>query len=126
LILVAGAVLAVSATCTDDPAGVVPQAGTLTLVLATPNADDGALVFEVGGPPIDSATAASPSLRLFSHHAGGSTLVGVGAVASGPLVTLHVPDIGAAAEYSARVLDVADRRDTLRASISGYSVTVTR
>jgi hypothetical protein len=126
LILLTAAVLAVSSTCADGPA-VVPQAGTLSLLLATPNVDDGAVLFEVSGPPIDSATAVGPSLRLFTHQADGSRLVGVvaGPITSGPLLTLYVRDTGAVAAYTARVLEVADRLDSLRASLTGYTATVT-
>jgi hypothetical protein len=39
-----------------------------------------------------------------------------------------VPDAGAAAAagYTGRVLEVADRQDVLRASLAGYALTVTR
>jgi hypothetical protein len=35
-----------------------------------------------------------------------------------------VPDIGAAAGYTARLVKVADRQDTLRGSLTGYGLTV--
>jgi hypothetical protein len=84
------------------------------------------LLFEVSGPPIDGARAVSGSLQLFTRRVGTSTLAGVvvGAVANGTLVTLQVPDVGAAAGYSARVIDVADRHDALRASLTGYALAV--
>jgi hypothetical protein len=99
----------------------------LVVRLATPHGDDGAMTFEVNGGPIDSATALNGSLRLFTRRAAGSTVVGavVGTLANGAVVTLHVPNVGAAASYTAIVLEVADREDALRASLAGYALTVT-
>ncbi len=98
------AALSVGAACSDNPTGGGARAGTLTLRLTTPHADDGAMTFEVSGAPIDSATA--------------------GNLANGAVVTLHVPDVGAAASYTANVLEVADRQDALRPSLAGYALTV--
>jgi acetyltransferase-like isoleucine patch superfamily enzyme len=83
------------------------------------------MLFDVSGPPIDSVTASNASLQLFTRRAG-STIGGavVGVVANGALVTLHVPDVRTAAGYTARVLEVADRQDALRASLAGYALTV--
>jgi hypothetical protein len=84
------------------------------------------MLFEVSGPAIDSALATNPSLRLFAQRVDGSRVVGVvmGAVAPGAVVALRVPDVGAAGQYTARVLEVADRQDALRASLTGYALTV--
>jgi hypothetical protein len=83
-------------------------------------------VFAVSGPPIDSATAADSSLRVFIRRTGRSTIIGavVGDLAGGPVVTLRVPDIRLAAGYTARVLEVADRGNVLRASLTGYALSV--
>ncbi len=120
------ATLSVGAACSDDPTGGTVPPGTLTLRLTTPHADDGAMVFDVSGPPIDSALAGNASLRLFTRRAGSSTVVGavVGALANGAVVTLQVPDVGAAAAYTAQVVEVADRQNALRASLAGYALTV--
>ncbi|HET7040350.1 MAG TPA: hypothetical protein VFH97_10725 [Gemmatimonadales bacterium] len=122
-------VLLVGAACSDEPTGTAPDApqpGTLVLNLTTPHADDGAVMFEVTGPDIDGASAANASLRLFTRQADGG-LVGVvlGVVGGGPVAALQVPDVGAAANYRVRVLEVADRADALRASLTGYAITVT-
>ena len=120
------AALSVGAACSDDPTTGVTQAGTVTLRLTTPHADDGAVLFEVSGGPIDTATAGNASLRLFTRRASGSTIVGVvaGVVTNGAVVTLRVPDVGAAAGYTARVVEVADRQNALRTSLAGYALTV--
>lgn len=126
--LFALAVLFFGVACADDSTGTggPPQAGTLILRLTTPHADDGAVLFELSGPPIDSVVAVSASLRLFMRRASDSTIVAavVGDIADGAVVTLRVPDVGAAAGYTARVLDVADRQNALRASLTGYALTV--
>lgn len=120
------AALLAGAACSDDPIG-APRGGTLTLRLTTPHADDGAVMFDVSGPSIDSALAAGSLLRLFTRRVDGSTVAGVvvGVVSNDAVVTLQVADTGRAAEYTARVLDVADRQNALRASLAGYALTVT-
>jgi len=119
--------LSVSAACSNDPVAVVPHAGTLTLRLTTPHVDDGALTFTLSGPAINNATAANASLRLFTRGSGDATIIGVlvGDLATGAVVTLYVPDVKAVAHYSAHVLEVADRDDALRASLTGYALAVT-
>jgi hypothetical protein len=121
-------VLLLGVACANDVTGGNPQAGTLTVRLTTPHADDGAMTFAVSGPPIDSAVAINASLRLFTRREGGTTVVGavVGALANGAVITVHVPDVGAAARYTATVLEVADRQDALRAALTGYALTVIR
>jgi hypothetical protein len=120
------AVLLLDVACSKDATGGDRQAGTLTLRLTTPHADDGAMTFQVSGAPIDSAFAANGSLRLFTRRDGSSAVVGVvvGVLADGAGMTLHVPDVGATARYAATVLEVADRQDALRTSLAGYALTV--
>jgi len=120
------AALVAGTACSDNPTSGSARAGTLTLRLTTPHADDGAMTFEVSGAPIDGATAVDASLRLFTRRVDGSTMVGaaVGNLANGAVVTLHVPDVGAPARYTATVLEVADRQDALRASLAGYALAV--
>ena len=121
------AALSVSAACSDESITGGPQAGTLSLRLVTPNADDGALQFELSGAPLDTATAGNASLQLFTRRLSDSRVVGVvvGDLANGVLVTLHVPDVSAVAGYTAQVLEVADRGNELRTSLTGYALSVT-
>jgi hypothetical protein len=125
-IFVMAAALSAGAACSDDPTAGATQAGTVMLRLTTPRADDGAVMFEVSGPPIDTAIAVTASVRLFTRRTSGSTMVGVvvGEVTAGAVVTLRVPDVGAGPGYTARVLEVADRQNALRASLTGYALTV--
>ena len=119
------AALLVGVSCSDDPVAGA-RADTVILRLTTPHTDDGAVLFEVSGPAIDSATADNASLRLFTRRVGETTIIGalVGAVTTGAEVTLRVPDGGVAAGYTARVLEVADRQNALRTSLAGYALTV--
>jgi hypothetical protein len=122
------AALLVGAACSNDSTGSVAGAGTLTLRLTTPSSDDGALLFELSGPPIDTTAAANAALQLFTRRTDGSTLIGavVGTLGDGVIVTLQVPDVAAAARYTARLLEVADRQNVLRTSLSGYALSVIR
>lgn len=123
---IVAAIVFVTAACTSDPTGEEQPATVALLRLTSPHIDDGALLFTVTGPPIDSATTANASLRLFTSRVSDTTLVGalVGPVGSGAVVTLH----GASqpARYVARLVEVADRRNFLRESLIGYALTVVR
>lgn len=120
------AALLVGVACADNPTGSAGQGGTLTLRLTTPHSDDGALVFELSGAPVDSLTVSDGSLRLFTRRAGGSIIGAVvGPLANGAIVTLRVPDVRGTG-YTATVVEVADRQDALRASLVGYALTVSR
>ena len=125
-ILVTVATLLIGAACSDESTGAGAGPGTLVLRLTTPHADDGAMLFELSGPPIDSLTAINGSIRLFTRRVDGSTVAGavVGTLANGAVVTLRVPDV-AAGGYTATVREVADRQNALRTSLAGYALTVT-
>ncbi len=115
-----------SAACSDATTSAGTGAGTLVVRLTTPHADDGALLFSVSGPRIDSITVSAGSIRLFTRRGGDSIVAAVvGPLANGAVVHLHVPDVGATG-YTATVMEVADREDALRASLAGYALIVTR
>jgi hypothetical protein len=100
--------------------------GTLTVRLVTPNADDGAILFDITGPapPVD-ITAAVQGAVVHSRIVGNTTRVAVfGSLASGALVKFSVPDVNAAAQYTGQVTEASDRASTLRASVTGYQVTI--
>lgn len=121
------AVALLTAACSDAMTSAGTGAGTLVMRLTTPHTDDGALLFELSGPSIDNVIANDESLRLFTRRDGGS-IVGaiVGTLSTGAIVTMRVPDVSAAASYTATIREVADRQDALRASLAGYALTVTR
>jgi hypothetical protein len=121
------AALLVAAACSDQPTDVGAGPGQLAVRLTTPHADDEALLFEVSGP-VDSVSAARGLLQLFTRRLDDSTVVGavVGPLDNGAIVTLHVPNVSAAAVHVVTVLEVADHEDVLRLSLAGYALTVTR
>jgi hypothetical protein len=132
------AALAFSAACSADGGPMEPpppaespalEPGVLTLRLATPHADDGALLLTLVGPgPItEVAAAAGSAYVVHSRAVDGVTRIAVfGAVAAGDLVRFTVPDVNRAASYSAALLELSDRASALRASTDGYALTVVR
>lgn len=120
----------IGAACTGDSTGTGKPvgSGTLLLQLSTTHTDDGAVLFELTGPAIDTIEAVNASLRLFTRRTSDSTIVGavVGDIAAGSVAILRVPAAGATAAHTVRVLDVADRQNVLRGSLAGYAMTVIR
>jgi hypothetical protein len=123
-ILAAAALLLDGTACGDS--GSPAQPGTLRVSLTTPNIDDGAILFEVSGPAIDTITAVNASYRLFTRRIGNTTVrvVLAGAVASGTVAVFEVPDVDAAGSYTATLTEVADRQNQLRLQLNGYQLQV--
>ena len=129
-ILFALAAVVLGAACAGDSTGSGAPAGRGTLIvrLTTPHTDDGAILFELSGPRIDSVVTVNASLQSFTRRANDSTIVGavIGGVVNGAVVTLQVPDVNASALYTVRIVEVADRENVLRTSLTGYALTVSR
>lgn len=105
-----------------------PTAGEVTLVLKTPNADDGAMAFVVTIPApneISGASAACDGCDVFSTKVSATELRGIvtGDLSAGPVVRLAVSQGGPNQAYHVQVLEVASRQFAARAS-SGYYLTV--
>ena len=106
-----------------------PVPGQLTATLATPSADDRALMLTITGPEaVTGVTAAGAGYAVFARPADATTVrVAVfGNIAAGALVRFSVPDVNRAAAYSVSVVEAADPANALRASLAGYAVTVAR
>lgn len=118
----------IGAACTGDSTSGPVDSSTLILELSTPHTDDGAVLFELRGPTIDTVVAVNASLLLFTRRAGDGTMVGalVGPVANGAIAIVRVSNPGAASAYSARIVEVADRQNTLRGELTGYALRVIR
>ncbi len=86
-----------------------PTPGTLTVTLATPRDDDGALLVTLHGPVAPTAITAHPGLRLFMGSAPATTtrLVLTGAISRGAILSLSVPDVAQASDFTGSVEEVA-------------------
>jgi len=106
----------------------VPSAvpGTLIVRLVTPYMDDGAILIDITGPaPAAEIVAAAQGADVHSRSNGNTTRVAVfGSLGSGALVRFSVPDVNAAQQFSAQVTEASDRTSALRASVTGYQLTI--
>ncbi len=120
-VTVALLILGLAAGCRDSSG---PTQGELTLRLTTPFSTDRALLIEVSGPgEIRSVQPAQPSLRVFSTNPASSVrAIVVGNLVSGPLLRFEVPDTRQS--YSARILEVADVANVLRADLTRYAAEI--
>ena len=119
------------ASTEPTPTSTLPTAptavpGTLTVRLVSPNTDDGAILLEITGPaPMAELTPLSQGASLHARSNGNTTRVALfGALDSGALVRFSVADVNAAPQYSAQVTEASDRTSALRASVSGYQLTI--
>ncbi|HSE67445.1 MAG TPA: hypothetical protein VLB12_10680 [Gemmatimonadales bacterium] len=107
-------VLAILA-CHDDDKTVEPTGpGVLDVVLTTPNTDDGALLFTIGGA-VDSVQG-SGYVTFATASPTGARVVVTGDLAGGVIARLYVPDVSASDQYLPQLIEVAQRGTyTLRA-----------
>lgn len=102
-----------------------PQGGALAVLLSTPNADDGAVYFTVGGGPIDSVTRSAESTVQTIAVNGDITKVLVhGSVAGGTIAKLWVPDVRVT--YHVTLQQVARRGTYQQRPVIGYSLSIAR
>jgi hypothetical protein len=109
-----------------DGGSTAPTGGLLTVTLATPNADDGAVLLTVTGGGVEAVESAVAGYQVFSSPtASGTThLIVTGDIVAGPLVRLRVPDVGVAASYAATVTQAAARATFAQQATDGYTLTV--
>lgn len=107
-----------------------PVAGTLTVHLASPNnGQDGAVLLALSAPAPPVSVSAGPGLTLWGGPVTTVTarLILTGNVTSGTMLTLQVQDVGKVGQYAVTLQQVASSSTfQLRASLTGYSVTVTK
>jgi hypothetical protein len=105
-----------------------PTAGNLKVQLATPNSDDGAILFRIVGPGITSVQA-GPGLTPFtriSTNQDTAVVILAGNVAAGQVATIAVPDISKVGQYSTSLTQVTGRTAPYtQRSLGGYSMQVT-
>lgn len=112
----------VAAACGDDAPPeppLQPVPGDLTVSLISPNAAEGAALFETGDAGITAVSAATG--QVFFHQAGSTTRVIAILETPGDITfTISVEDLNDPPVLD--LLQVADGEDRLRADLSGYQV----
>jgi hypothetical protein len=103
-----------------------PVEGWLKIVLDTPNAGDGAILFRIQGGPIEEIEGGTMmedgSFNQFSSF---MRVVVAGPLVDGDLVYIHVPDIGDLSDYTATIEQVAANAPPhAQRSLTGYSLTI--
>ena len=123
---VAGALILGASAC--DSGGSSEGNGPVQVSLSTPSADDGALVITIAGPAFTAVRPASASYEVFwrAVNQNETRVIVVGDIVDGLLFTATAPEAAAAAEFSAEVMEIANRGDALRPSMAGYSLSVAR
>ncbi|HEY4320794.1 MAG TPA: hypothetical protein VGM77_06380 [Gemmatimonadales bacterium] len=118
-----------SETLTDDgTTTTLPPAATagyLTVRLATPRGDDGAVQFAVHGPAIDSVTLLNYD-GFVSNDGLSANFVVTGNVANGEVAHVFVPDLSKASNYTVSVAAAAARTSYQLQALDGYSATVAK
>lgn len=119
--------LALASACGDggptEPAGPVP--GVLKIALATPNADDGALLFTVSGGRVSTVDAAT-GYQIYTAQPDTMTtrILVTGDIGAGEVVRIHVPDTRTAAAYHATIAQAASRTTFAQRALAGYALAV--
>lgn len=102
----------------DEPA----EPRTYGFSLVTPRSDDGAVMVALTGAPLTDVVVSGASARVYTRQVSPTEtrVLVVGNVAAGQLFTA-VSTSGR--RPAATVLEVADRNDAVRATVTGYSIT---
>lgn len=109
-----------------QPTAPAAMPGTLTVQLVTPNADDGAILFDLTGPAAAADIVAVPQGAVVHSRVNGTTtrVAVFGSLSAGALLRFSVPDVNAAPQYAAKVTEASDRNNALRSGVTGYQLTV--
>lgn len=117
------ALLGVGLGCGGGSTG--PKAGTATVSLVTPNADDGAVLITLTGPGLANPQSANSAYHVYWRVVSANDVraIVVGDLASGAVLTVDVDDVGKIGQYVGSVVEAASRNDVVRTSVAGYGVT---
>jgi hypothetical protein len=107
------------------PSSPVPTGGWLTLQLTTPRSDDGAVQLYISGPGIDSVRVQGYDGYASQSSTAGYLLV-TGAITSGTIGQVYVPDLAHTTEYRATVTGAAARSTYALQDLTGYRVALVR
>jgi len=119
--------LVLAPACKDGPSG--PVAGTLNVKITMPqgsSGNDGAILFTVTGPAVPASVAAGAGFQAYSQTLALTTKhVVTGTLTMGAtILTFNVDDVRQ--RYTATIQQVAASGYQLRASLTGYTLSVTR
>jgi hypothetical protein len=107
-----------------EPTPDSPAPGWLTLSWSTPHGSDGAVLLALTGPELSAVQSAGA--HTLHQRLGGDTLrvALFGDLGSGPLLSFFTEDTRRPERYRAVLLEVSDAANALRASLSGYALTI--
>lgn len=111
------------ATCNNGEAPPVP--GSMNVQLATPNTDDGGIIFRVSGGSIDSVTTAYPTIYTQVEADSSEQVLIAGNLGAGTIAQIWIPDVHQLSSYTATPLQVASRTSYAQRKVSGYKLTLT-
>lgn len=117
------AVLLGGLACGSD-SGTNPGPGSAAVSLATPNADDGAILVTLTGPGVSNPQPGSSAYDVYFRVVSADELriMVVGDLSTGVLLTVGVGAVTSIGQYSGTIVEVASRADVLRTSLTGYSL----
>lgn len=113
--------LGLAVSCSHEPSG--PTAGTFDVRLATPNGDDGAVLFTISGGPIEAVEPLD--YRVYSARVDANThrVIVTGDITSGPVARIRIADDRQLPRYSASVNQVAARATYVQRDPTSYVLT---
>ncbi|HJR18045.1 MAG TPA: hypothetical protein VJ808_14435 [Gemmatimonadales bacterium] len=119
--VVPACLLVLAAGCSNSTG---PTAGILNVTLASPHSDDGAVLLQLSGGPVDSIE--SIGYPVYSARMGPDAvkLIVTGNLAAGAIARIHVPDLRQASRYNARLDQVAARVTYAQHDPAEHSVTL--
>ena len=104
---------------------VAPTSGWLTVQLATPRTDDGAVQLSVSGPGIDSATVVGyDGFTVIGNSA--ADMVVTGPIASGTIARVHLRDLSRTSDVRATISAAAARGSYALQDLTGYRAVLVR
>lgn len=108
--------------CSPEPIG--PTAGMLQVTLATPNTDDGAVLFTISGGPVDSIEAVGYSVHSARIDPNNLRVIITGHLHSGVIARIRIPDARQLSRYSAIINQVATRATYAQRNPASYSLSL--
>lgn len=125
-ILLAIPLLGLTLGCQADRLAGSGGPGAFELRLVSPNADDGAMVVSLGGGPVDSVTGIGVDVVAVEYAPGRFTLLVRGAIRSGAIGRVWVPEVSDVAAYAVAVVQAASRTDYARRDTREYVASLGR